>query len=32
MIVIKKVNNSIAVEKLTASKILELTLGKQNKE
>ena len=28
MLVIKKVNDSIAVEKLTALKILELTLGK----
>lgn len=32
MIVIKKVNDSIAVEKLTAEKILELILGKTNKE
>lgn len=32
MLVIKKVNDSIAVEKLTPAKILELTLGKQNKE
>ena len=32
MLVIKKVNDSIAVEKLTALEILELTLGKQNKE
>lgn len=32
MLVIKKVNDSIAVEKLTALEILELTLGKTNKE
>lgn len=32
MIIIKKVNYSIAVEKLTPIKILELNLGKTNKE
>lgn len=32
MLIIKKVNDSVTAEKLTPTKILELTLGKQNKE